>query len=745
MRLLTGTPSPLGATWDGLGVNFALFSEHAWRVELLLFDHPDDAAPAVTFALPERTGPVWHGYAPSLRPGQLYGYRVHGPFEPESGHRFNPNKVVLDPYAKALGRPIRWDNALFSYEIGHQDLDLSFSEADSAAYAPLGLVVEEAFSWGDDRPPRVPWEDTIVYETHVKGVSKLHPEVPEELRGTYLGLASEPIVDHLTRLGVTSVELLPVQAFVNDRHLVERDLSQYWGYSPLAYFAPEPSYARDPAHAVRDFKMMVRALHAAGLEVFIDVVYNHTGEGNQLGPTLSFKGLDNRSYYKMSPENARYYMDYTGTGNTLDVGHPAALTLMTDSLRYWVTEMHVDGFRFDLAVTLARDDFNVAMTSGFFKAVAQDPVLSTVKLIAEPWDVGPNGYQVGGFPWRWAEWNGRYRDTVRGYWRGGGAYDDLAKRVTGSSDLFAYNGRKPAASVNFITAHDGFTLQDLVSYERRHNAANGEGNRDGHAHSLSTNSGVEGPTDDPAVLERRGALKRSFLTTLFLSQGTPMLLGGDELSRTQGGNNNAYCQDNPISWYNWDLDEREEEFLRFTRDLIAFRKAHPIFRQRDFLTGAGESLRDSSWWHPDGREMWAEDWHNAEQRALGLLLNGAALDCKLDKNAASGSKPGEEHENTFFVLFHGVRPSRFVLPPVPDAPAKSPPDLSSPDSELGVGAANIDSDFVPVHVKTDNALVWRWLWNTGVGRERRVRTLTPGTRLVLKARQMSVFRAVRQT
>ncbi len=738
MRILTGTPSPLGATWDGLGVNFALFSEHAWRVELLLFDHPDAAEPSLTLALPERTGPVWHGYISALRPGQLYGYRVHGPYEPQNGHRFNPNKVLLDPYAKALGRPIEWHDALFGYELGHPDLDLSFSETDSAAYAPLGMVVEDAFSWGDDRAPDVPWEETIIYETHVKGISQLHPEVPPELRGTYLGLASEPVLDHLTRLGITSVELLPVQAFVNDRHLVEKGLSQYWGYSPLNYFAPEPSYARDPNTAVRDFKEMVRALHAAGLEVFIDVVYNHTGEGNQLGPTLSFKGLDSRAYYKTSPENARYYMDYTGTGNTLEVGHPDVLALMTDSLRYWVSEMHVDGFRFDLAVTLARDGFDVNMASGFFKAVGQDPVLSTVKLIAEPWDVGPGGYRVGGFPWRWAEWNGKYRDTVRGYWRGGGAYAELARRVTGSSDLFAYNGRKPAASVNFITAHDGFTLQDLVSYERRHNTANGEGNRDGHAHSLSTNGGVEGPTDDPAVLERREALKRSFLTTLLLSQGTPMLLGGDELSRTQGGNNNAYCQDNPISWYDWSLDERQEDFLRFTRDLIAFRKAHPVFGQRNFLVGDNSDDNgspDSSWWHPDGREMWEEDWHNAEQRALGLILDGgvlAARDAACKRTRGRGDRTNEKH--IFFILFHGVRPSRFVLPPVPDASTHADATHGAPDAD-GVGAERMG----------DNALVWRWLWNTGIGRERRVRVLPPGTRLVLKPRQMSVFRAVRQT
>nr|WP_304188695.1 glycogen debranching protein GlgX [Rhodothermus marinus]MBO2491617.1 glycogen debranching enzyme GlgX [Rhodothermus marinus] len=657
-----GRPYPLGATWDGLGVNFALYSQHAEAVELVLFDHPDDPAPSRTIEVTERTGPIWHVYLPGLRPGQLYGYRVYGPYRPEEGHRFNPNKVLLDPYAKAIGRPLRWHDSLFGYKIGDPAGDLSFSEEDSAPYAPLGAVVEGCFEWGDDRPPRIPWEDTIIYETHVKGITKLHPEVPEPLRGTYLGLTCEPVLEHLKRLGVTTIQLLPVHAKVHDRHLVERGLRNYWGYNPLCYFAPEPEYATNgPISAVREFKMMVRALHAAGFEVIVDVVYNHTGEGGVLGPTLSFRGIDNRAYYKADPNNPRFLVDYTGTGNTLDVGNPYVIQLIMDSLRYWVTEMHVDGFRFDLAAALARELYDVDMLSTFFQVIQQDPVLSQVKLIAEPWDVGPGGYQVGHFPWQWTEWNGRYRDAVRRFWRGDrGLNGEFATRFAGSSDLYERSGRRPFASINFVTAHDGFTLEDLVSYTKKHNEANLEGNRDGMDENYSTNCGVEGPTQDPSVLACREALKRSLISTLFLSQGVPMLLGGDELSRTQHGNNNAYCQDNEISWYNWQLDTRKQQFLEFVRQVIWFRKQHRSFRRRHFLTGLpnGGEAPDAVWWHPEGRPMRHEDWTNPELTAFGLLLHGDAI-----QGTDEHGRPFRD--DTFLILFNnGSEAVPVVVPEV---------------------------------------------------------------------------------
>jgi isoamylase len=662
MDIWPGTPFPLGATWDGLGVNFALYSEHAEAVELLLFAHPKDRAPRQSIFLPERTGPVWHGYLSQLRPGQLYGYRVHGPYRPQEGHRFNPKKVLLDPYARALGRPLTWHESLFGYALGPEQ-DLVPSEKDSAPYAPLGVVVGSGFAWGEDRPPRVPWEETVIYETHVKDISMLHPEVPEELRGTYLGLASEPILEHLKRLGVTTIELLPVQAFVRAKHLVDRGLTNHWGYDPLAYFAPEPAYALDgPLGAVEEFKMMVRALHQAGFEVILDVVYNHTGEGNHLGPTLSFRGIDNRSYYKLSPENPRFYMDYTGTGNTLNAGNPYVIQLIMDSLRYWVGEMHVDGFRFDLASVLARELFDVNMLSTFFQVLQQDPLLSRVKLIAEPWDVGEGGYQVGGFPWYWAEWNGRYRDSVRRFWRGeGGLVGEFATRVAGSSDLYARSGRRPYASINFATAHDGFTLEDLVSYTVKHNEANGEENRDGADENYSQNCGVEGPSEDPEVLACREQRKRSLIATLLLSQGVPMLLGGDELSRSHEGNNNAYCQDNHLNWYHWELDERRQRFLDFVTQAIAFRKAHPTFRRRNFLTGlaAEDGHKDLTWIHPEGREMAPEDWNQPELRALGMLLYRASL----HEHDARGRPLMDE---TLLVLFVSQGPIDFKLPPAPD-------------------------------------------------------------------------------
>ena len=662
-----GKPFPLGANWDGLGANFALYCEHAEKVDLLLFDHPDDTAPALVLELPERTGPIWHGYLAYLRPGQLYGYRAYGPYEPRVGHRFNPNKVLLDPYAKAIGRPPRWDDSLFGYEIGHPQKDLSFSTADSAPYAPLGAVVENHFEWGDDHHSKVPWEDTIIYETHVKGISQLHPDVPEMHRGTYLGLASEAILEHLTKLGITTVQLLPVHAKVNDRHLVENGLDNYWGYNNLSYFAPEPSYASSgPIDAVRDFKMMVRALHAAGFEVIIDVVYNHTGEGNAMGPTLSWRGIDNMGYYKENPDDPRYLMDYTGTGNTLDAGNPYVLQMIMDSLRYWVTEMHVDGFRFDLAAALARELYDVNMLSAFFKVIQQDPVLSQVKLIAEPWDVGPGGYQVGSFPWQWTEWNGRYRDVVRRFWRGDtGLNGALATNLSGSSDLYELSGRRPFASINFITAHDGFTLEDLVSYEQKHNWDNQEGNRDGHEPNFSTNGGVEGPTDDPAILAYREALKRAFISTLLLSQGSPMILGGDELSRTQNGNNNAYCQDNEINWYNWDLGEREEAFLAFVRQIIALRKEHQSFRRRRFLTGEADAngVKDALWLHPEGHEMTPGDWADGGLHAFGVLLRG-------DRIEGTNAMGHALSDDTILLLFNnGDTRASFELP---DAPAGSP-------------------------------------------------------------------------
>ena len=660
VRIYPGKPSPLGATWDGMGVNFALYSRHAEAVELLLFDDPADGHPALTISLPERTGPIWHGYIPNLRPGQLYGYRVHGPFEPHEGHRFNPNKVLLDPYARAIGRRLQWHDSLYGFDRRHPDQDLSFNAQDSAPFAPLGAVVEETFEWGNDRRLGIPWEDTIIYETHVKGISRLHPDVPTDLQGTYLGLASEPILEHLKNLGITTVQLLPVHATVQDHRLVRQGLSQYWGYNTLSFFAPEPSYSSNgPLTAVRDFKMMVRALHAAGFEVIIDVVYNHTGEGSHLGPTLSFRGIDSRAYYKEQPNNRRFLTDYTGTGNTLDAGNPYVIQLIMDSLRYWVTEMRVDGFRFDLASALARELFDVDMLATFFQVIQQDPVLSRVKLIAEPWDVGPGGYQVGGFPWQWTEWNGKYRDAVRRFWRGdAGGAGEFATRLAGSSDLYALTGRRPMASINFITAHDGFTLEDLVSYNHKHNDANGEDNRDGTNDNYSTNCGVEGPTDDEEVLARREALKRSLVTTLLLSQGVPMLLGGDELSRTQQGNNNAYCQDNEISWYRWQRDERQQRFLAFVKKLIAFRKAHRSFRRRHFLTGQPDTdgVKDALWWHPEGREMTQDDWHRSDMHAFGLLLRG-------DRIQGTDARGRPLCDDTLLLLCNtGRTPIAFTLP-----------------------------------------------------------------------------------
>jgi glycogen operon protein len=655
-----GRPYPLGATWDGIGVNFALFSERAERVELCLFE-ARGSREVERVELRERTDQVWHGYLPEARPGQLYGYRVHGPYAPEQGQRFNPSKLLLDPYARAVVGPLRWSDRPFGYRLKSRRGDLSFDRRDSAAGMPRCQVVDPVFNWGDDRPPRTPWHETVIYELHVRGYTRLHPDVPEAARGTYSGLASPPVVDHLRRLGVTAVELMPVHAFVDDRHLADRGLRNYWGYNSIGFFAPDARYAT--GNPVAEFKGMVKTLHAAGIEVILDVVYNHTAEGNHLGPTLSFRGIDNAAYYRLVPDAPRYYMDYTGCGNTLNMMHPRVLQLIMDSLRYWILEMHVDGFRFDLASALARELHEVDRLGAFFDIIHQDPVISQVKLIAEPWDLGEGGYQVGNFPPGWAEWNGRYRDSVREYWRGtGGLIGELATRLTGSSDLYEANGRRPHASVNFVTCHDGFTLQDLVSYEAKHNEANGEGNADGEAHNRSWNCGVEGPTDDARVLALRARQQRNFLATLLLSQGVPMLLAGDEVGRTQRGNNNAYCQDNALSWVDWDWQQPERELLAFTRRMIGLRRAHPSFRRRHFFQGRpvrGGERKDIHWLNRDGREMTDDEWSQHRARCLGALLPGVGLNDRDDRG-----RPIED-DDFLLMINAGDRDVPFALPPEP--------------------------------------------------------------------------------
>jgi glycogen operon protein len=632
MRVWPGEPYPLGATWTGVGVNFAVFSAHATKVELCLFDSADATKELARIALTEQTDQIWHAFLPDVRPNQLYGYRVHGPYEPAQGHRFNPNKVVMDPYAKSVARTIRWADEMFGYTVGAPDADLSFDPRDNAAYAPIAAVVDPAFTWGDDRPPRTPWHDTVIYEMHVRGFSIQHPDIPEALRGTYESLTTEPAIDHLKRLGVTAVELMPVHHHARDRYLEEKGLTNYWGYNSYGYFAPERRFAasKTPAGAVREFKRMVRALHNAGLEVILDVVYNHTAEGNHMGPTLSLKGIDNASYYRLVTDDPRFYMDFTGCGNTLNMQSPQVLQLIMDSLRYWVLEMHVDGFRFDLASALARELFDVDRLGAFFDIIHQDPVLSQVKLIAEPWDLGAGGYQVGNFPVLWTEWNGQYRDTVRRFWRGdGGTVSELATRLAGSNDLYARSGRQPYASINFITAHDGFTLHDLVSYNEKHNDANGEDNRDGENNNLSWNCGVEGPTDDPALRALRERQKRNVLATLMLSQGVPMISHGDELGRTQRGNNNAYCQDNEISWIDWNVDEEKRSLLSFVSKLVHLRHTQPVLRRRKYFQGRnirGGDVKDVAWLAPDGHEMTDEAWNADFVRSLGMMLNGAAIE-----------------------------------------------------------------------------------------------------------------------
>ncbi len=628
MRVWPGRPFPRGATWDGAGVNFALFSEHATKVELCLFDSPHDSTESARIPLPEQTDMIWHGSFPDLRPGQLYGYRVHGEYEPEKGMRFNPNKVLFDPYGKAVGRQLKWGDELYGYALGDPAGDLSFDGRDSAALAPLSVVIDPAFTWGSDHQPRTPWHKTLIYELHVKGFTKLNPLVPKHLRGKYAALATAPVIDYLTDLGVTAVELLPVHYSVTDRILADRGMVNYWGYNTLGFFAPDPSYSseRHPEDVVREFKSMVRTLHTAGIEVILDVVYNHTAEGNHLGPTLSLRGVDNLAYYRTVSESPRYYMDYTGCGNTLNPAHPRVLQLLMDSLRYWVTEMRVDGFRFDLASALAADFYAVGKLESFFDVIIQDPILSQVKMIAEPWHVGPGGYQVGNFPAGWAEWNGKYRDCVRKFWKGdGGTVNEMATRLSGSSDLYAHNGRKPCASINFVTCHDGFTLRDLVSYNEKHNEANGEENRDGANDNESWNCGHEGPTTDEAVNALRARQQRNFLATLLLSQGVPMLLAGDEFGQTQGGNNNTYCQDSEISWLNWDWSPEQRQLHAFVRRVIEIWSSQPVLQRRHFFQGRqlhGHGVKDVTWFDASGTEMTDEAWETGWVRSFGVRWAG---------------------------------------------------------------------------------------------------------------------------
>ena len=654
MRVWPGRLYPLGATFDGQGTNFAVYSEVADHIEVCLFS-PDGHERRLR--LPEVTAFVHHGYVPGVEPGQHYGFRVFGPWDPSRGLWCNPAKLLIDPYAKAITGDIGWGSEVYGFDQADHD---SPDQLDSAAFMPKAVVIDPTFDWQDDSPPDTPLHRTVVYETHVRGISITHLDVPEELRGTYSGMVSEPVLEHLLSLGVTAVELLPVHQFVSEHTLVKQGLSNYWGYNTLGYFAPHGPYSStgDTGEQVVEFKAMVKALHQVGIEVILDVVYNHSAEGNHLGPLLSFKGFDNRSYYHLNPANRAHYVDFTGTGNTLNMGNAQSLQLMMDSLRYWVLDMHVDGFRFDLAPALARSLYQVDRLSSFFDLIHQDPVINQVKLIAEPWDVGPGGYQVGGFPPKWSEWNAKYRDDVREYWRSEHeSLPDLATRLTGSSDLYAASGRRPSASINFITAHDGFTLADLVAYDHKHNEANGEGNRDGESHNRSWNSGVEGPTQDRSILEVRNARRRSMLATLLLSQGVPMLLGGDELGRTQSGNNNAYAQDNEVSWYDW--DNVDDDFLAFIKGLIAFRAAHPVFRRRHWFKGepvGGHEIDDMIWFTPQGSEMTHHDWQTGHARSVAVFLNGEAI-------TAVGSRGERVVDDSFLMLFNArPEPVNFTLP-----------------------------------------------------------------------------------
>jgi isoamylase len=659
---MPGNPYPQGANWDGAGVNFSLFSESATGVELCLYDDRDEHLETARIAITEQTDCVWHIYLQGVKPGLRYGYRVHGPYDPNNGHRFNPAKLLVDPYARSIDGFLRWDDALFGYTIGHPDEDLSRDDRDSAPFVPKSVVVDPYFDWRNDSQLHIPWHETIIYELQVKGFTMLHPEIPADLRGTYAGLAHPAAVDYLKKLGITSVELMPIHHSVADRHLLERGLTNYWGYNSLGFFAPDARFsaAGSAGDQVAEFKNMVRTLHSAGLEVILDVVYNHTAEGNHLGPTVSFRGIDNAAYYRTVEGQPRYYMDYTGCGNTLNMRHPRALQLLMDSLRYWVTEMHVDGFRFDLAATLARELHEVDRLGAFFDIIHQDPTLSQVKLIAEPWDLGEGGYQVGNFPVLWSEWNGRYRDCVRDYWRGSDqGIAEFASRLTGSSDLYESGGRKPYASINFLTAHDGFTLTDLVSYNERHNENNGEDNRDGESNNRSWNCGVEGPAGDKREVNvLRARQKRNFLATLFLSLGVPMLLAGDEFGRTQSGNNNAYCQDNEISWLDWEKVDLKQ--LEFTKEIIQFRKEHPVFCRRKWFQGKsirGGDVNDVAWFRPDGEQMSDEDWGAGFAKSLGVFLNGD----EIPSVDAAGRRVLDQ---SFYLIFNAHwEPVEFVLPP----------------------------------------------------------------------------------
>jgi glycogen operon protein len=648
-QIWPGKPAPLGATPDSGGVNFAIFSEHATKVELCLFDSPNSTAESARIPLPEHTGYVWHGYVPGLKVGQVYGYRVHGPHDPATGHRFNPQKLLLDPYAKAIARGLLAQAPV--HPAGDGLGGGSPCPIDSASVAPLAWVVDSSsFSWQDDRPPGIAWHDTLVYETHVKGFTRLHPGVPPHLRGTYAGMATPVVIDYLKSLGITAVELLPIHYHLDERFLADQGKPNYWGYNTLGYFAPDPRFsASGPAGAVEEFKAMVRSLHAAGIEVILDVVYNHTAEGNHQGPTLSFRGIDNASYYRLDTADHRKYVDFTGCGNSLNVAHPRVLQLIMDSLRYWVLEMHVDGFRFDLASALARELWEVDRLGSFFDIIQQDPVLSQIKLIAEPWDLGPNGYQVGNFPVLWTEWNGKYRDCVRRFWKGDGrTIGELASRLSGSSDLYAHNGRRPHASMNFITAHDGFTLRDLASYNRKHNEANGENNRDGCDHNDSWNCGIEGPTDLPEINKLRLRQQKNFLATLLLSQGVPMLLAGDEFGNSQQGNNNAYCQDSPVAWLSWELSEEQRHLLAVTRKLIQLRNSQPVFRRRQFFQGRpihGAEIKDIYWLKPDGTQMQPNDWQAEHAFVLGMGLAGD----QIQETDAQGRRISGD---SFLVLFN---------------------------------------------------------------------------------------------
>ena len=655
-----GKPYPLGSNYDGNGVNFALFSENASAVDLCLFD--EDNSETHRIPVKHRTHNQWHIYIPGLQPGQLYGYRIHGTYDPENGHRFNPSKLCIDPYAKALSGIEKWNDSLFAYKIGHKKKDLSLSQSDSAHFVPKSVVIDDHFNWLGDTQLKIPLNKTVIYELHVKGFTKRFPGIPEEIRGTYAAMRHPDVINYLKSLGVNAVELMPVHHFMHDRHLIEKGLRNYWGYNSINFFSPHPEYSATPQIGVEqiyEFKNMVKSLHEAGIEVILDVVYNHTGEGNEMGPTLSFRGIDNASYYRLVDDNKRYYMDYTGTGNTLNTVHPTILRLIMDSLRYWVTEMHVDGFRFDLASALAREFSDVDKWGSFFDVLHQDPVLSQVKLIAEPWDIGENGYQVGNFPQGWLEWNGHYRDVMRDFWRGQGRkLGDFAWRFTGSSDLYYDDWRRPVASINFITAHDGFTLNDLVSYNQKHNAANGEDNRDGESHNRSWNCGTEGPTDDEDINLLRRKQMRNFLTTLFLSQGIPMLVAGDEMARTQQGNNNAYCQDNELSWLDW--ENKDNDLIEFTSALIRLRMNHHVFSRLQWFRYEpvnGNNVKDIEWFVPKGKVMTIEDWEREESASVGVYLSGDGLNAVTDDGKLI-------KDDTFYIIFNGYHKSlKFKLPP----------------------------------------------------------------------------------